>query len=89
MKDVRQVIWRPVVTEKSTIEREARNVVTFAVDPHAGKIEIKRAVEELFNVKVIDVRTSRVRGKMKRVGRTHGYRPSWRMKNAINRVDAT
>ena len=67
MKDLRQVIQRPVVTEKSTIEREQQNIVTFAVHPDANKHEIRRAVEELFSVKVLDVRTNRVRGKSKRV----------------------
>ena len=58
MKDLRQVIRRPVITEKSTIERETRNIVTFAVHLDANKHEIKRAVEELFDVKVEDVRTA-------------------------------
>ncbi len=78
MRDLRQVIQRPVVTEKSTIERELANVVTFAVHPRAGKIEIKAAVEGLFNVKVLDVRTSKVRGKKRRVGRFEGHKPSWK-----------
>ena len=63
MKDLRQVIRRPVITEKSTIERETRNIVTFAVHLDANKHEIKRAVEELFDVKVEDVRgVSRCKG---------------------------
>ena len=78
MKDPRQIVWRPVITEKSTIERELGNIVTFAVDPRANKIEIKGAVEELFDVKVVGVRTSRVRGKKRRVGRFSGYRASWK-----------
>jgi len=78
MKDLRQVIQRPVITEKSTIERESQNVVTFAVHPDANKHEIKRAVEELFDVKVEEVRTLRVRGKMRRVGKFQGQRPSWK-----------
>ena len=78
MKNPRQIIWRPVVTEKSTIERELQNIVTFAVDPRANKIEIKAAVEELFEVKVVEVRTSKVQGKKRRVGRFTGYRPSWK-----------
>lgn len=78
MKDLRQVIRKPVITEKSTIERETRNIVTFAVHPEANKHEIKRAVEELFDVKVEEVRTLRVRGKMRRVGKTQGQRPSWK-----------
>jgi large subunit ribosomal protein L23 len=78
VKDPRQVIQRPVVTEKSTIEREQRNIVTFAVAPEANKIEIKSAVESLFDVKVLDVRTSRVRGKLRRMGRFVGRRPAWK-----------
>jgi large subunit ribosomal protein L23 len=78
MKDARQIIRRPVITEKSTIDRETENVVTFSVDPRAGKIEIKQAVEQLFSVKVVEVRTSRVRGKTKRVGRSEGRRPDWK-----------
>ena len=78
MKDLRQVIRRPVITEKSTIERETRNIVTFAVHLDANKHEIKRAVETLFDVKVERVRTSNVRGKMRRVGRKEGQRPSWK-----------
>jgi large subunit ribosomal protein L23 len=78
MKDLRQVIQRPVITEKSTIEREQQNIVTFAVHPDANKHEIRRAVEELFHVKVLDVRTNRVRGKSKRVGKFVGDKPSWK-----------
>jgi len=78
VKDLRQVIRRPVITEKSTIERESQNIVTFAVHPDANKQEIKRAVETLFDVKVEDVRTLNVRGKMRRVGRTQGQRPGWK-----------
>ncbi len=78
MKDARQILRRPVITEKSTIDREAQNIVTFAVDPRAGKIEIKAAVEQIFGVKVLGVRTLRVRGKRKRVGQKTGRRPDWK-----------
>ena len=78
MIELRQVIQRPLITEKSTIERELENVVTFAVDPRANKLEIKRAVENLFDVKVVEVRTSRVKGKPRRMGRFAGYRASWK-----------
>jgi large subunit ribosomal protein L23 len=78
MKDLRQVIQRPVITEKSTIEREQQNIVTFAVHPDANKHEIRRAVEELFSVKVLEVRTTRMRGKERRVGKFVGDRPSWK-----------
>ena len=73
-----QVIRRPLITEKSTIERELRNIVTFEVDLRANKTEIRRAVEALFDVQVLGVRTSRVRGKKRRVGRNIGYKPSWK-----------
>lgn len=73
-----QVIRRPLVTEKSTMLREDTNVIAFEVDPHANKIEVKRAVEELFKVKVAEVRLFNVRGKMKRMGRWAGRRRDWR-----------
>jgi large subunit ribosomal protein L23 len=73
-----QIIRRPLVTEKSTILREEGNVIAFEVDPHANKIEVKKAVEELFKVKVEEVRLFNVRGKMKRMGRWVGKRRDWR-----------
>ena len=73
-----QIIRRPLVTEKSTILREDANIISFEVDPNANKIEVKRAVEELFKVKVEEVRLFNVRGKMKRMGRFVGKRRDWR-----------
>jgi large subunit ribosomal protein L23 len=73
-----QIIRRPLVTEKSTTLREEVNVLAFEVDPKANKIEVKKAVEELFKVKVADVRIFNVRGKMKRLGRWEGKRRDWR-----------
>lgn len=73
-----QIIRRPLVTEKSTILREEENVITFEVDPKANKIQVKSAVEELFKVKVEEVRLFNVRGKMKRMGRYVGKRRDWR-----------
>jgi large subunit ribosomal protein L23 len=73
-----QIIRRPLVTEKSTILREEGNVLAFEVDPNANKIEVKKAVEELFKVKVEEVRLFNVRGKMKRLGRWAGKRRDWR-----------
>jgi large subunit ribosomal protein L23 len=73
-----QIIRRPLVTEKSTILREVGNVLAFEVDPNANKIEVKKAVEELFKVKVEDVRLFNVRGKIKRMGRYAGKRRDWR-----------
>jgi len=73
-----QIIRRPLVTEKSTILREEGNVLAFEVDPNANKIQVKSAVEELFKVKVEEVRLFNVRGKMKRMGRYVGKRRDWR-----------
>jgi len=73
-----QIIRRPLVTEKSTILREEENVLSFEVAGSANKIQVKQAVEELFKVKVEEVRLFNVRGKMKRMGRFVGKRRDWR-----------
>ncbi len=72
------IILRPLVTEKSNIGREEGNLVTLAVDPRANKHEIRRAVEELFSVDVLDVRTMRMPRKSRRVGRFLGRKPEWK-----------
>ncbi len=72
------MIRRPLVTEKSNIGREEQNLVTLAVDPRANKHEIRRAVEELFDVSVIEVRTMRMPRKTRRVGRTSGRKTEWK-----------
>ena len=82
--NVYDVIRRPLVTEKSNIGREENNVVTFAVDPRANKHEIQRAVEGLFDVKVVAVRTMRMPRKSRRVGKFMGRKPEW--KKAIVRL---
>lgn len=74
MKDPRDIIRRPLVTEKST-DLMAENKYVFEVDVKANKSEIKRAVEKIFDVKVAQVNTMRVQGKLKRFGRYSGYRP--------------
>jgi large subunit ribosomal protein L23 len=79
MKHPQDVIQQPLITEKSTILRERKDVYCFKVHPRASKIEIAKAIESLFQkVKVADVRTSRVRGKVKRMGRFAGKRPDWK-----------
>jgi len=78
MREIRDIIISPLVTEKSTIHREANNQYSFKVDKRANKIEIKEAVERLFKVKVREVRTATVRGKVKRLGRRFGKRPDWK-----------
>jgi len=75
------VIRQPVITEKSTIEREATGVYCFRVNPRATKLEIARALEQIFEkdkVKVASVRTARVRGKVKNMGRFSGKRADWK-----------
>lgn len=71
------IIIRPVVTEK-TMNGLPLKKYTFEVAKTAGKIEIKRAVEELFGVKVSKVNTLHVRGHYRRQGRTGGYTPAWK-----------
>lgn len=74
MKPLHQIIKKPLVTEKTTLAREAGNVVAFEVDLNANKIEIKQAVEKAFEVKVDKVNTTVIAGKVKRRGRTIGKR---------------
>ncbi|HUK13367.1 MAG TPA: 50S ribosomal protein L23 [Thermoanaerobaculaceae bacterium] len=78
MKDPRQIVLRPIVTEKTADARESTNTVCFQVARGANKIEVRRAVEVLFGVKVVDVRVMNVRGKERRYGRYTGKRPDWR-----------
>ena len=69
MKEAHQIIRKPLVTEKSTQQKEKNNQYAFEVDPKANKIEIQSAVERLFKVNVSQVRTCCVLGKVKRLGR--------------------
>lgn len=78
MREVHDIIISPLVTEKSTTQREGQNQYSFKVDKKANKIEIKEAVERLFKVKVTEVRTTMIRGKVKRLGRRFGKRPDWK-----------
>lgn len=75
---VQDVIRHPLLTEKSTDLRDSENIMAFEVAVDANKIEIKRAVEAQFKIKVAEVRTARVRGKLRRQGRYEGYRPRWK-----------
>ena len=72
--DPHDIILRPVITEK-TMQQLADNKYTFLVHPKANKTMIKRAVEQIFKVRVEKVNTVRVRGKLRRVGRFAGYQP--------------
>jgi large subunit ribosomal protein L23 len=78
MRDPRQVIIRPVVTERSTALAEDRGKYTFIVHRDANKIDIKHAVQTLFEVKVRNVRTANFRGKLRRVGRSEGYKAAYK-----------
>jgi large subunit ribosomal protein L23 len=72
------IIAAPLITEKGTFVNEVGNQVVFEVRPDANKLEIKRAVEQLFKVKVLKVRTSNFLGKKRRVGKSLGKRPDWK-----------
>lgn len=76
--DVYRVIQAPLITEKGTLVGERGNQVVFKVDRRANKVEIRRAVETMFKVKVEEVRTINLLGKKRRVGRSLGKRPDWK-----------
>jgi large subunit ribosomal protein L23 len=78
MRDPRSVVRRALITEKGTVLREVRNQYLFEVQRDANKIEIKRAVETIFNVKVVSVRTQQNHGKVRRQGRFAGRRSDWK-----------
>jgi large subunit ribosomal protein L23 len=78
MRNVHDVLRRPLITEKSTILKETQRSLCFEVHRDATKPEIKKAVETLFGVKVANVRVANVHGKMKRQGRYQGRRPDWK-----------
>ncbi len=71
------IIIRPIISEKS-MDQLADKKYTFEVAKDANKVAIRQAVEEIFNVKVVSVTTSRVKGKVKRMGATSGKRPDWK-----------
>lgn len=75
---IQDVIRRPLITEKSTLQRELNSTYAFEVARDANKIEIRRAVEAQFNVKVAEVRSARMHGKLRRQGRFFGRRPDWK-----------
>lgn len=78
------VVLRPLVTEKSLANSERNNTYTFQVRESANKVQIRNAIERIFNVKVTDVRTQRYLGKTRRMGRHVGATSSW--KKAIVQV---
>jgi large subunit ribosomal protein L23 len=78
MKDLYHVISSPLITEKGTLVNEQGNQFLFRVRPEANKVEIRRAVETLFKVKVEHVHTLNYLGKKRRVGKSLGRRPRWK-----------
>lgn len=78
MSSLYGVIRRPVVTEKGLTVKEEARTLCFEVEPDSSKQQIRQAVERIFNVRVQDVRTMRVPGKLRRRGRYAGYRPVWK-----------
>lgn len=78
MKDPRTIVRKALITEKGTALRELRNQYHFEVARDSNKIEIQRAVEAIFSVKVSHVRTMQMRGKIKRQGRYEGKRSDWK-----------
>jgi large subunit ribosomal protein L23 len=70
-----EIIKRPIITEKSMLLVEEQNKYTFSVDKRANKVQIKKAVEELFDVKVVKVNVINTTPKKKRVGQHQGFKP--------------
>ncbi len=84
MKDIYSILIKPLITEKATYQKENANQVVFLVAKDANKIEIKKAVEKIFNKKVLAVQTMNRKGKVKRQGRYFGKRADF--KRAIVRL---
>ncbi len=78
MKNIYSVLKGPCLTEKAALLQEDEGKVVFKVHPKANKVEVKRAIEQLFNVKVKNVRTANMHGKQKRVGKTVGFTKDWK-----------
>ncbi|HPR64729.1 MAG TPA: 50S ribosomal protein L23 [Thermoanaerobaculia bacterium] len=78
MRHPQQIIIRPILTEKSTLLKETSNTMCFEIDRRANKIEVRKAIEVLFNVRVVDVKIVTQRGKLKRWGRFEGKSPNWK-----------
>ncbi|MES0445281.1 MAG: 50S ribosomal protein L23 [Desulfobacterales bacterium] len=72
------IVIRPLITEKTSIQKEVNNQITFEVDRRANRVEIKKAIENIFNVNVVGVRTMQVKGKAKQRGRIVGKRRNWK-----------
>ena len=70
-----EIIKKPIITEKSMLMAEEQNKYTFSVDKRANKVQIKKAIQELFNVKVVKVHKINTTPKKKRVGQHQGFKP--------------
>ena len=75
---IHDILIKPLVTEKGITEKEEQRTLCFRVAREANKIQVKQAVEKLFNVKVDEVRTANFEGKLRRRGRFAAYRPDWK-----------
>lgn len=78
MRDPRKVLVKPMLTEKTNIQKETENTFSFKIARDASKEDVKKSVEAIFKVHVLDVRTSNYMGKPKRRGRWEGKRPAWK-----------
>jgi large subunit ribosomal protein L23 len=77
-KNQHDLIRKPIITEKAGNAKDKLNKITFAVDPRANKMEVKKAVENIFKVKVDRVNIINVKGKPKKLGRSSGKRADWK-----------
>lgn len=76
--EARKLLIAPVITEKGTVLQEKENQYLFRVAPGANKIQVREAIEKIFKVHVTGIRTITVHGKMRRMGRSQGRKPSWK-----------
>ena len=76
--DAHSVVIRPIITEQSMHFANARGAYSFEVHKKANKMQIRSAIQKLYNVKVVDVRTANVKGKVRKKGRSIGYTRSWK-----------
>ena len=78
MKDARDIIIAPIISENTMDQMQENNTYTFKVAKNSNKVEIKNAVEEIFSVDVVNVNTMNVRGKKRRLGFHEGKKPDWK-----------
>lgn len=78
MKMANDIIYQAIISEKGSVLKDKENRYLFKVHPRANKIEIKKAIESAFDVKIINVKTINMKGKAKKLGRFEGKRSSWK-----------